>query len=45
MTNWFNDFKLKYLKAKRDAYSVVVQKYRIKWDKIDAEIKQIENAE
>lgn len=39
----FKQLKLKYLRAKRDGYSVVVSKYRVLWDKIDAEIKQLEN--
>jgi len=45
MSNWLKNFKLKVMKSKREAYSITVQKYRLLFDKIDKQIKQIENAQ
>ncbi len=43
MINWYKNQKLKMLKSKREAYSIIVQKYRLKWDAIDRKIKGIED--
>ena len=36
-------FKLKIMRAKRDAYSITSQKYKLKWEAIDRKIKGIES--
>ena len=43
MSNWYKNWKLKVMRAKRDAYSITVQKYKLKFDAIDRKIKGIED--
>ena len=39
----YKDWKLKIMRAKRDAYSIQVQKYKLKFDAIDRKLKGMDN--
>ena len=36
-------WQLKIMRAKRDAYSIQVQKYKLKWENIDRKLKGMDN--
>ena len=39
----YKDWKLKIMRAQRDAYSIQVQKYKLKFDAIDRKLKGMDN--